>query len=464
MQRTLHTLLRSYHEKGWFNGTALVSHQGKLLLKEGYGWANMEWDLPNTTDTKFRIGSLTKQFTSMLIMQLVSQSKLGLDEKLATLLPYYRQDTGNKIVLHELLNHTSGIPSFTSRPDVADLCNYNPLTVEEFVKTYCSDDLEFEPGSQFLYNNSGYYILGAILEHVTGKSYESLLKDNILTPVGMKDTGYDHTATLLSKRAAGYETALNGLKNTSYLDMTIPYASGGMYSTVEDLYLWHQALQGYDLLDTVSKEQMFSPGLGSYAYGWGVRRAPAKKLGVFYSERDISADDESLTIHTHQGGINGFHTLILRVVEYDTLVVLLNNTGGTILDSMTENILSVLYDGGVKPVLFPGAKAVYEQLKRGEDSALLYAELMKQGRHDLGLQQVTLLGRHFLNTKKVNEILPLLKAATQDHPESAQLYDLVAQCLLKLNQKDEAVKYWAQALLIEPGNKEVIKRLAKLAQ
>ena len=146
------------------------------------------------------------------------------------------------MTIHQLLTHTSGIPSYTSQPGFFENVSRNPYKVDEFVKKYASGDLQFEPGSKYSYNNSGYFLLGAIIERVTGKPYEQVLQENIFGPLGMMNTGYDHADTIIPKRAAGYRKTLDGYTNAAYLDMSIPYAAGSLYSTVEDLYLWDQAL------------------------------------------------------------------------------------------------------------------------------------------------------------------------------------------------------------------------------
>src|SRR6185295_315276 len=196
----------------------------------------------------------------------------------------------------------------------------NPYSVEEFVKKYCSGDLEFEPGSKFSYDNSGYFLLGAIIEKVTGKAYEQVLKERILDPLNMKDTGYDHHETIMKRRASGYQRSPDGIINAPYLDMSLPYAAGSLYSTVDDLYLWDQALYLDKLLSPKYKELMFKPFLQNYAYGWAS------------SKLTLGGSTESVPAIAHGGGINGFNTSITRLVDDKHLIVLLNNTGGTKLD------------------------------------------------------------------------------------------------------------------------------------
>lgn len=180
-------VMRLSHSYGQFNGAVLVAESGRVIYRKGFGLANMEWNISNEPDTRFRLGSITKQFTAMLILQLAEQGKIKLDGKLSDYLPDYRKDTGGRITIHQLLNHTSGIPSYTSLPGFIADQSRDPYAVDAFIKKYASRDLEFEPGSKYSYNNSGYFLLGAIIEKITGKTYEQALKESILDPLGMKN-------------------------------------------------------------------------------------------------------------------------------------------------------------------------------------------------------------------------------------------------------------------------------------
>src|SRR5262245_47744551 len=319
------------HKYRQFNGSALVAENGKVVYKGAFGLANMEWNIPNTPDTKFRLGSITKQFTATLTMQLVEQGKIKLDAKISDYLPDYRNDIGQKVTIHQLLTHTSGIPSYTGQPGFFENVSRNPYKVDDFVKKYASGDLEFEPGSKYSYNNSGYFLLGAIIEHVTGKPYEQVLKEKIFDPVGMKNTGYDHHDTIIQKRASGYAKTLDGYTNAPYLDMSIPYAAGSLYSTVEDLFLWDQALYTNSLLSEQSKTLMYKPSLQDYAYGWVVRNASFKEK------------DQPVQVISHGGGINGFATVISRYPNQKNLIVILDNTGQA-TSGLAETIGKILYN------------------------------------------------------------------------------------------------------------------------
>jgi len=252
-------LMTTVYENGQFNGSVLVAENGKVIYNKGFGFANMAWNIPNKSNTKHRIGSITKQFTSMLIMQLVDEGKIDLDGKLSDYLPDYRRDTGEKITIHHLLTHTSGIPSYTGIRGFWSDSTRNHYQIDYMVKNFHSGDLEFEPGLKFNYNNTGYYLLAVIIEKVTGKSFEENLQERILRPLQMNNSGIDRNEEILKNRAAGYTKHLTGMVNSSYIYMPNVLGAGNMYSTVEDLYLWDRALYSEKLLSKKYEDIMFTP-------------------------------------------------------------------------------------------------------------------------------------------------------------------------------------------------------------
>ena len=403
-------LLTGYWAAHALNGAALVSDHGKVILEKGYGYADFEWKVPNTPDTKFRLGSITKQFTATLVMQLVEEGKLSTTATLASVLPYYRKDTGSRVTIHHLLTHTSGIPSYTSLPNFEKDISRNPYGVREFVEKFCSGDLEFEPGSKFVYDNSGYFILGAILEQVTGKPYAALLHERVLEPLGMRSTGYDLSEPILEKRARAYEQGFGGVRNAEYLDMTLPYSAGSLYSTVEDLYLWDQALYGEKVLSAKAKERMFTPNLENYGYGLVMQRRP---IGPDKAER--------LTI-SHGGGINGFNTVILRVPEDRQLVVILNNTGGTTLNEMASGILDILY-GRTPPPARPSIGFVLYQTIRSSGPAAAVAQFedirkTRPGEYLINAAQLNRLGDDLEREKRPADALAMFKLSVELDPSN----------------------------------------------
>ena len=215
---------------------------------------------------------MTKQFTAMLILQQVNDGKIRLEGHISDYLPYYRKDTGSRVTVSQLLSHTSGVPNFANVPGFFEGgASWVSDSVKEFVEKYCSADLQFDPGTKFEYSNSGYFLLGAILEQVTGRTYEQLLTERIFAPLGMKDSGYAHAKSVLPHRASGYERTPTGLQNARCYDMSIPFAAGAVYSTVRDLLLWDEALYGERLLPARLRDLLFKPNLEGYGYGCSCR-------------------------------------------------------------------------------------------------------------------------------------------------------------------------------------------------
>ena len=207
-------LLNLYHEYGKFNGSALVVDKGEVVYKKGLGMANMEWQIPNQPDTKHRLGSITKQFTAMLILQLAAEGKLDLQAPISDYLTEYPNRHDPQITTHHLLTHTSGIPNYTAFPGFFKDESRNPYTPDEFLKKFEDKELDFAPGEKFSYSNSGYFLLGVIIEKVSGKSYETMLHEKIFTPLNMNDSGYDHHEEILKNRATGYEKQGNTYVNS----------------------------------------------------------------------------------------------------------------------------------------------------------------------------------------------------------------------------------------------------------
>jgi CubicO group peptidase (beta-lactamase class C family) len=448
-------LVKTYFDYRQFTGSVLVAEGGKVIYKKGFGSANREWNIPNTPDTKFRLGSITKQFTSMLILQLVAQGKIDLEGKLSDYLPYYRKDTGNQVTIHQLLTHSSGIPSYTSIPNFFEDISRDPYPVEDFVKKYCSGDLEFEPGSRFLYNNSGYFLLGAIIESVREKPYEEVLKEQIFDPLGMSDSGYDRHSPIIPHRASGYSITFDGCLNAPYLDMSLPYAAGSLYSTVEDLYLWDQALYTEKLLSAKTKELLFTPYIQGYGYGWGIR------------EKSLPDSEVKLTSISHGGGINGFNTWIERIIDDKQLIVLLNNTPRARLDQMSDAIIRILYD---KPYDLPKkstAEAMYKTWKEKDiQSAIKQYELLKKEHseeYNFSESELNMLGYYLLeNKKKTEDAIEIFKLNLEVYPKYANGYDSLAEAYMQSGKKDLAIKNYAKSLELDPNNTNAVEKLNEL--
>jgi CubicO group peptidase (beta-lactamase class C family) len=301
-------VIQSYVTSKQFMGSALISQDGKVLLSKGYGFANLEWDVPNSPTTKFRLGSITKQFTAASILLLEERGKLKVEDPVKK----HMADAPvawDKITIFHLLTHTSGIPSFTGFPDYAST-EATPATPESLVARFRGKPLEFQPGEKWNYSNSGYVLLGYFIEKISGQSYSEFVQQNIFTPLGMKDSGYDSNSTVIVHRAAGYAPGANGPVNAGFIHMTIPFSAGSLYSTTEDLLRWEQGLFGGKLLSPASLAKMTTPFKQDYALGLAVSTNHGHK------------------VIEHGGGIEGFNTHLAYYPEDKLVVAVLGNLNG----------------------------------------------------------------------------------------------------------------------------------------
>ncbi|RPI16449.1 MAG: serine hydrolase [Ignavibacteriae bacterium] len=441
--------LNKCFEKELFNGSVLVSNNTGVMLKKGYGYANLEWNIPNEADTKFRLGSITKQFTAMLILQLVEKGQVKLDGKISDYLPYYPKKTGDKITIHNLLNHTSGIFNYTNDPAFFRKGSFLPMTPEQLIKTFADKELDFEPGTKWNYSNSGYIVLGAIIEQVTGKTYETMLQENIFTPLGMKNTGYDHMETVLPKRASGYERSFNGMRNTSYIDMSLPFSAGSLYSTVEDLYIWGEALYTDKLVTYETMQKMLTPYMNEY--GYGIRIDKVSLEGT-----------ENFTVIGHSGGINGFNTVMVRIPESKSTIILLCNTPPMNETEIASSIINILYD---KPYVEPKKSAagfLFENI--GKNGAASAIEEFKKNKNELNANEGELnsLGYTLMGTGKLEYAIEVFKLNVELFPDSWNVYDSMGEAYMKNGDKELAIVNYRKSIELNPNNdagKEALKKL-----
>lgn len=304
-----------------FSGVVLVARNGQVLFERAYGLANREHSVPNKLETPFRLGSVTKQFTAMAVMILVERGKLDVNDPICKYVENCPKVWAGIRIRH-LLNHTSGIPDFTGFPDV-DRFSRLPMTPLETMALFRDKPLEFLPGERFRYDNSGYLVLGYIIERVSGERYEDFLRKNIYEPLGMSDSGYDHPWMILKNRASGYERKDEQVVNATIIEMDAPLGGGSMYSTVRDLLRWDQALYSEKLVSRKSLGQIFTPYRGPYipVESWerGLYARHQYGFGWFITkwfDRDLV---------WHAGIINGFCSAILRYPQDHALVVVLEN-------------------------------------------------------------------------------------------------------------------------------------------
>ncbi|MGE5498038.1 MAG: serine hydrolase [Syntrophothermus sp.] len=451
-------LIKSYFETEKFMGTVLVAENGKILYRKSFGYANVELKVPNSPEGKFRIASITKTFTALLTMQLIQEGKLSLDNKISDFLPYYRKDIGERVTVHHLLTHSSGIPNYLQIPGfMPDQIKFPMKSIEEFIKAFCSNDLQFSPGEKFVYNNSGYAILGAIIEKVTGQTFEEALKKRILEPAGMKDSGLDKMDLILENRAYGYVRNLSGgFQPAPYWDMSTAYTAGQMYSTADDMFKYHQALLGEKLLSNVFKEKMFTkyyPAFGNYyGYGWMLR--------------DLAVKEKSLVINSHEGGLPGFNLYFARIPEKNQVAVILNNTSDAPLKEISDNIFKILngleFKLPVKSLAREMLKIIYTS---GSEAAIKFFKDKKateKDRFEIVERDLNKAGYDLLAQKKLKEAVSVFNLMTEEFPGSGNAFDSLAEGYLTMGDKENAVKNYQKSIELDPKNTNAADMLKKL--
>lgn len=307
-----------------FNGSVLVCKKGEIVFEKAYGFQDAAKQVPNTVKTIYQIGSTTKEFTAAVILKLAEQHKLKLEDKLGKYFPDYPR--GNEITIRHLLTHTSGIYEIL-RDHTAVLESTLPHNKEHLVSFFINQPLDFDPGTQYAYSNSGYIMLGFIIEKVTGQSYFQIVRKYILEPLKMNHTGFDFVNLKSTDKATGYNKYSQSIKEPSLSwDSTATYSAGAMYSTVEDLNRWHTGLLNYQVYNSASMKAATTPYLKGYGLGcW---------IDTLYNQKIVS----------HGGNILGFTGYFGRIQEDDVSVIILNNIYNHQIETIGLSIFAILYD------------------------------------------------------------------------------------------------------------------------
>lgn len=447
----LDAVLMQFHDAGRLSGSVLVAAGDSVLYERGFGEANRAWAIPNAPDTRFRIGSVTKQFTAALVLQLIEEGRLALDGHVTDYLPAYPAAQGDHVTVHHLLTHTSGIPSYTSLLEFPDLMR-DPYTPDSFLTVFSGLPLEFEPGSAWTYSNSGYFLLGALIEAVTGHPYDEMLRERLLAPLGLADTGYDHYGEIIDRRAAGYTRTGGGYERAAYLDTSLPYAGGMMYSTVRDLHAWNRALYaGAVFQNPATLMKMLTPYENDYGYGVGVGE-------VEVGERTVAAI-------RHSGGINGFSSQLWYLPDEDYTIVVLDNTAAD-TRSVTDAVARVLY-GQPQPVpKVPISDVIGTTIEAdGLDAALArYRELRatEPDAYDFGEPELNRLGYYYLRNGDVDTAIRIFQLNVEAYPDASNPYDSLGEAYMEAGDDERAIAQYRKALALNPGSANARQMLRRL--
>lgn len=472
-ETALRELCQATADTGLFSGAVLVADKGKVIYRQAFGMANREWNVPNTTDTRFRLASVSKQFCTLLVMQLVQEGKVRLDDRITDHLPYYRKDTGDRITLHHLMSHQSGIRDFTSSFDYRGTTSRLSFEKEEFIKEHCSADLVNDPGTIYSYCNAGYIILGRIIEKVTRKTFERNLHERIFEPLGMTNSGYDRNRYVLAKRASGYTYGPFGLENADYIELgSSPGAAGALYSTVDDMFLWDRSLYTNKLLDEKHRTLMFTPNRdvpevkaaggrphSVYGYGWQIytRTHPVTKRRA--------------KVINHGGAISGFRAMENRLVDDDAFVIVLCNQGDTygaskVWSAVVNLSTELIHVVTGQPYRMPGKPRIsqeqrmYEIIKtEGVEAAIDWFESNGKKAAWGGTHQV--LAKQLIKDGRVDDGLRLMEFDVEATPGKFWLLRKISQACLDNGRPEKALIFLDRGLKIRPEDEEFIRMKAE---
>lgn len=434
-----------------FTGAILVARDGKPIVSRAYGKANYELDVPNTPDTVFQIASLTKAFTAAAILRLQEQGKLKTSDRVCDYLEDCPQ-TWQPITLRQLLTHTSGLKNYSSLSDWDEVLGRKTYRPRDLVDLFRTLPLEFAPGTQFKYSNSGYVLLGLVIERTSGQPYGAYLRDKIFAPLGMTHSVFDEHRRLIPGRATGYYSRGTRFIGTPYnLDQSTQFASSGIAATTADLFAWDQALYTTKLLTQASRDEMFTANLKNYAYGWQT----GEKLG----RRKLD----------HSGSSNGYSSYLLRFPDDRVSVIVLSNSDRTSAGKVGNNLAAIVF-GAAHALPTPQLRDVlWDTLaQKGTDAALQkYRDLKRTepDRHDFSDDETLVdLGYDLIDEQQLEQAAAIFRFNLEQHPGSSYSHDGLADVALARGDNALAARYFEQALSLDPANeyaKAAVERLRR---
>ncbi len=449
----LDEIMKTYHRFNMFDGSVLVAENGKIIYQGAFGMANQEWNIPNTPDTKFMIGSVSKSLTATLMLIQVQKGLIDLDKTISDYIPEYSKKNGSLVTIRQLLSHTSGIPNYDIIKDFFPRVSRQYFTREDYIKLFIDSALVFKPGTSYYYSSWGYFTLGYIMERVTGKSYAQLMKEDIFDKLGMNSSGSYYHTQVVNKRATGYDYSLGGYTSSDFRDQSNTMGTGDLYSTVGDLFKFHLALTNNTLLNKKLTDQMFTPGIKPWRYGFG-----------WFNQNFKYTTTDSIFCNFHLGMTDGFLSFIVRIPSTNSLILFLCNSSPTDFFGITSNLMKVVYN---KPfILKQPADKVMERVL-AKDGAIKAVEEYKKMKNDTAHYYINWLSMDFLGNelytlKRNDEARIIFENNAAEFPDRDIVMLSLAKTYDLLGRKEDAITYFKKTIAINPGNEEAKNRLKEL--
>lgn len=432
-------LVDDYQKLDIFSGVVLIAQDGKPFYHKAFGLADREKGIANKLNTKFDIGSMNKTFTRVVILQLVEEGKLKLKDKLSKILPEFSDKIFSKITVSHLLNHTAGFGDYYMSPGFFD-APIEEKNIESLVKRIRQMPLLFKPGTENEYSNSGYILLGAIIEKITGKSYHQNVKDRIVIPLKLNET-YVEDKYNVPDRAIGYFKTMRGelMDNMEFVEVANP--DGGFQATAENILRFYQ----------------------EFHYGQTLLQENTKMQDEFYSMIQVHRTTGGAIPHT--GGFDGANTVNYEILRDRISVVVFANMNEPVAENLGAGILAIIRGKTPEKPSLPAAESVYQAYSSsGIDYVKTHFNELITNFHPTDPKSLILneIGYEFLFENEAQKALEIFKLNTTLFPDDANVWDSLGECYLKMGDKESALKYYNKALEIDPELPSAVEAVSKL--
>ena len=444
LRQKVDVVMGQYVKLDQFSGSILIAQDGKVLYVGAFGEADKDHHVKNTPETKFNIGSIGKPFTAISILQLEEKGLLSVTDPVIKHLHDF--PFGGKITIQHLLTHTAGTFNYFAHPDFANQF-YRIRSVSDALPLIYDQELRFDtPGEQMYYSNSGIVILGAVIEKVSGQSYPDYIREHILEPAGMHDTGIHYLEQIIENRAAGYHKTPSGKIKRNIFMVPPANADGGIETTVYDMLKYDQAMYNDILISEKSKEKMFTPFLEDYGYCMEIDRRRGN------------------TVVGHGGGAPGVSAKFTRFLDDKLVIIVLSNYSGAAID-VAQTLEAIVFDDEYVEPKLPVTEFIYQQMQTlGTDNTLRKVEdILEENDYDVrSSRPLNMLGYELLGENKIRMAIEVFKLNVRLFPGEANPYDSLGDAYVQGGEKDKAKEAYEKALQLDPNFEYSRKKLTEL--
>ncbi len=450
---TIERIIQTYHNFNMFDGAVLVAENGKIVYKGAFGKANREWNIDNTVDTRFMIGSISKPITCYLTLIQAQKGIIDINKTIEDYLPEFKNKPAAKITIKQLMSNTSGMPNYDIIKDFFPKYSRLNFAREEYIKIYIDSPLLFTPGTKYFYSSWGFFTLAHLLERVSGKSFAQLMKDDIFTKLGMNNTASYHHTQIVPKRAQGYDYAFGGFTSGDFRDQSNTMGAGDLYSTVDDIFKLHLSIQNNTLLNGELTKEMLTPGIAPAKYGYG-----------WFNQNFKYTNKDSVAANFHLGMMEGFISFFLRIPETNSCVVILCNSSPTDFFGITKNLVKTLYNTPVQlkqPIQKKIEKLITEQ---GAAKAVATYQKLKLDTANYYVDWISMnfIAEQLYNLKRYQEAKVMADNNVKEFPQRDFVHYITGNIYLALGLKVEAIKFYQKTLELNPNYLEAKNKLKEL--